>query len=204
MPGRTILGGLLAAAVLVGCGGGERHVGPVAGKPIVTHSPDSDAPAHAPAHWLPPEAWVYNHWLPYDEQRLYRLLGITRVQLWAQLRDDHRTLARLAAGHGWPDPRRLARALVAPEAAGVGPARAALLEGRALRTITQGHLAQHLFFHSLHQFAIASEAPAIFGISDIRFRALRRAELSPLAIARLHGRSPGEVEALAIAVLRER
>ena len=125
-------------------------------------------------------------------------------RLWEQLRDDHRSLAQLASRHGWPDPRKLATALTAPEAAKVGPARAKLLRERALRTITQGHLAQHLFFHSLHQFGIASEAPAIFGVTDVEFRRLRRAELSPLAIARLHGRSPGQVEALAIAVLRER
>jgi Tol biopolymer transport system component/plastocyanin len=200
----------LAVVAVAGCGGhrsattSPKEVRADGGKPIVTHSADSDAPAKAPAHWLPPEAWVYNHWLPYDEARLYRLLGITRVGLWQQLRDDRRTLAELAARHGWPDPRRLAAALVAPDAARVGPHRAAVLRARALRTITQGHLAQHVFFHSLHQFGIASEAPAIFGVDDMEFRRLRRAELSPLAVARLHGRSPGQVEALAIAVLRER
>ncbi len=36
------------------------------------------------------------------------------------------------------------------------------------------------------------------------FRALRRQELSPLAVGRLHGRSPGLVEGASIAVLRER
>src|SRR3954453_3537031 len=204
---RTILPALAAIALAAGCGGHKRPAQPAdatAGKPIVTKSSDSDAPANAPAHWLPPEAWVYNHWLPYDEARLYTMLGITSVGLWEQLRDDHRTLAQLAARHGWPDPRRLAAALTASEAATVGAARAEVLEERALRTITQGHLAQHLFFHSLHQFGIASEAPAIFGVDDMEFRRLRRAELSPLAVARLHGRSPGQVEALAIAVLRER
>src|SRR3954467_1687326 len=120
----------LAIAVLTtavaGCGG-HRSAKPAADaaagagtRAIVTHSADSGAPAHAPAHWLPPEAWVYNHWLPYDETRLYRLLGITRVWLWEQLRDDHRTLAQLAARHGWRDPRRLTAALTAPEAATVG------------------------------------------------------------------------------------
>src|SRR4051812_3841568 len=206
---RVLAIAVLTAAV-AGCGG-HRSAKPSAGaapaagaRAIVTHSADSGAPAHAPAHWLPPEAWVYNHWLPYDEARLYRLLGITRVGLWQQLRDDRRTLAELAARHGWPDPRRLAAALVAPDAVRVGAHRAGVLRARALRTITQGHLAQHVFFHSLHQFGIASEAPAIFGVEDMEFRRLRRAELSPLAIARLHGRSPGQVEALAIAVLRER
>jgi Tol biopolymer transport system component len=171
---------------------------------IVTHSPDSLAPRNAPAHWLPPEAWVYDHWLPFDETRLYSLLGITRLDLWHQLRDDRNTLAGLAAKHGWRDPKRLAAALVAPERPRVGAARAKTLERRAARVITQGHLAQHVFFHSLHQFAVPSEAPEIFGVSDLEFRALRRAEISPLAIARLHGRSPGRVEALAIAVLKER
>src|SRR4051794_38936526 len=181
MPGRTLLIGLLAALAVAGCGdkhGAKDADAPGKGQPIVTRSPDSDAPAHAPAHWLPPQAWVYNHWLPYDEARLYRLLGITRVGLWAQLRDDHRTLAQLAARHGWPDARKLAAALVAPAAGHVAPARLATLRERALSTITQGHLAQHVFFHSLHQFGIASEAPAIFGVSDIHFRGLRRDELS--------------------------
>ena len=29
--------------------------------------PDPDAPPDSPPHWLPGEAWVSNHWLPYDE-----------------------------------------------------------------------------------------------------------------------------------------
>src|SRR3954469_8180167 len=118
MRGRITLPALVAIAVVAGCGGHKRTAPPpdaTAGTPIVTHSADSDAPQNAPAHWLPPEAWVYNHWLPYDETRLYALLGITRIGLWQQLRDDHRTLAQLAARHGWPDPRRLAAALVAPD-----------------------------------------------------------------------------------------
>jgi Tol biopolymer transport system component len=166
-------------------------------------STDSEAPATAPPHWLPPEAWVYNHWVPYDEGRLYRLLRITRADLWQQLRDDRRNVAQLARRRGWRDVDRLAGALVAPWRSEVSSARLAILRSRARRTLTQGHLAQHLFFHSLHQFAIASEAPAIFGVADARFRALRREqELSPLTIARLHGRSPARVEALSIGVLR--
>src|SRR4051794_24712291 len=163
------------------------------------HAPSSAslAPGSAPAPWLPPEPWVYNHWLPFDERRLYRLVGIDRGDLWRQLRDDRRTVWQLARRHGWHSPRGLAHALVAPQGN-------AVLRSRALRLLTQGHLAQHVFFHSLHQFAIASEAPRLFGVPDIQFRALRRAELSPLAIGRLHGRSVGAIEAGAIAVLRER
>jgi Tol biopolymer transport system component/plastocyanin len=168
-------------------------------------SNDSLAPPDAPPHWLPPEAWVYNHWLPYDEGRLYRLLHITREQLWQQLRDDHRNVAQLARRRGWGEPPRLATALVAPWRGRVSEARLTILRARAVRTITQGHLAQHLFFHSLHQFAIPSRAPQIFGVSDAAFRDVRRTlELSPLTIARLHGRSPARVEALSVAALRER
>ena len=165
---------------------------------------DSDAPVTAPAHWLPPEDWVYNHWLPYDEGRLYELLGVTRGAIWRQLRDDRHNLAQLAARHGWPDPAKLAAALVAPRKGDVSAATFATLRSRARRTITQGHLSQHLLFHSLHQFSIPSEAPAIFGVTDAEFRALRRAEQSPLEIGRLHGRSPSRVQALSAAVLRER
>ncbi len=165
---------------------------------------DSEAPVTAPAHWLPPEDWVYNHWLPYDEGRLYALLGVSRGAIWRQLRDDRHNLAQLAARHGWPSPQKLAAALVAPRKASVAPATFAQLRSRALRTITQGHLSQHLLFHSLHQFSIPSEAPEIFGVSDAQFRALRRGEQSPLEIGRLHGRSPSRVQARSAAVLRER
>src|SRR3954465_6266940 len=161
---RVLAIAVLTAAV-AGCGG-HRSAKPSAGaapgpgpRGSVTPSADSGAPAHAPAHWLPPEAWIYNHWLPFDETRLHALLQITRRDLWEQLRDDHRTLAQLAARRGWPDPKRLAAALVP-----AGP-RAPELRGRAVRVTTQGHLAQHLFFHSLHQFAIPSEAPELFGVS---------------------------------------
>jgi Tol biopolymer transport system component/plastocyanin len=168
-------------------------------------SNDSLAPPDAPPHWLPPEPWVYNHWIPYDEGRLYALLHITREQLWQQLRDDHRNVADLARRHGWRDPQRLAAALVAPWRGRVGPERLSVLRERALRTITQGHLAQHLFFHSLHQFAIPSAARQIFGVRDAAFRDIRRTlELSPLTIARLHGRSPARVEERSVAVLRDR
>src|SRR5215207_5936004 len=106
------------------------------------------AAAQAP---LPAKQWVMQHWLPYDEQRLYALLGVDRGVIWRQLRDDTRNLAQLAEERGW-EPRALARELVAPWRSELrDPARLALLERRALLTLTQGHMAQHMFFHSLHQ-----------------------------------------------------
>jgi Tol biopolymer transport system component/plastocyanin len=167
-------------------------------------STDSEAPPNAPPHWLPPEDWVYNHWLPYDEGRLYALLHVDRGDIWRQQRDDRHNIAELARRRGWPDPARLAAALIAPRERSLSARRVRELRRTALRTLTQGHLAQHVFFHSLHQFAIPSEAPSIFGVSDAEFRVLRRGEQSPLEIGRLHGRSPGRITQLSQAVLRER
>jgi Tol biopolymer transport system component len=172
------------------------------GKPQ-TASLDSDAPPGAPPHWLPNEPWVMQHWLPYDERRLYRLLGVSRGDVWRLLRDDTRTLAQLAQRRGW-EPRALADALVAPWKGRLrDAARLAVLQSRALRTLTQGHLAQHIFFHSLHQNAIPDNAPAIFGTaSRTEFQRLRRSELSPLQICRLNGFSRAHAQENAERTLR--
>ena len=62
-----------------------------------------------------------------------------------------------------------------------------------------------MFFHSLHQFAIPSAAPAdLRRLTDADFRDLRRAELSPLEIGRLYGRSPSQVQAAAVGPARAR
>src|SRR3954454_4274940 len=142
------------------------------------------------------------HWLPYDETRLYALLGIDRGDVWRWLRDDTRTLAGLARLHGW-EPAALARELVAPWRGHLRePGRLKLLESRALRTLTQGHLSQHMFFHSLHQNAIPDAAPKIFGTSTSQFRYLRRSELSPLMICRLNGLSRTHAQDTAAGTLR--
>lgn len=196
-----------AVALAVVLAGEDRAPGTrpaAAAGPPAPRSSDSEAPPNAPAHWLPPEDWVYNHWLPYDEQRLYSLLRVSRGAIWRHLREDSSPVAQLAARRGWPDARRLAAALVAPWSRHVSARQLATLRSRALRTLTQGHLAQHVFFHSLHQFAIPSAAPDIFGVTDAEFRRLRRAEQSPLEIGRLRGRSPALIEQRAAGVLRER
>lgn len=165
--------------------------------------PDSDAPAGAPPHWIPSDEWVMQHWLPYDEERLLRLLDIDRATLWRHLRDDRRVIAQLAARRGWPDPRRLAAKLVAPRR--VNAKVRDELEARAVRTLTQGHLAQHMLFHSLHQDAVPDRAAAIFGVSSHdEFQRLRRLDVSPLQIARMNGRSRAAVQGQAEAALRER
>ena len=142
------------------------------------------------------------HWLPFDERRLYRLLRVDRGTIWRHLRDDTRNLAGLAEARGW-NPDELATALAEPwEGKLREPARLAVLRRRALRVLTQGHLSQHMLFHSLHQDAIPDNAPAIFGVgSRAEFAALRRSELSPLMICRLNGRSRGHAQQTATKTL---
>ena len=199
--GRRILAAVIGLAVLGGVA--PATAGTVRPAAPQTVSLDSEAPPGSPPHWLPSEEWVMQHWLPYDEDRLHELLGIGRGDVWRWLRDDTRSLAQLAALHGW-QPGDLARELVAPWKGRLRePARLELLERRALRTLTQGHLAQHVFFHSLHQNAIPDNAPEIFGVaSREQFQELRRSELSPLQICRLNGLSRGHAQRMAEATLR--
>ncbi|MDQ3767979.1 MAG: hypothetical protein M3370_00650 [Actinomycetota bacterium] len=66
---------------------------------------DSDAPEGALGHWLPTETWVYEHWLPYDEDRLYELLDVDRGDVWRHLRDatSRSSASGPATRHGaWP------------------------------------------------------------------------------------------------------
>ena len=170
--------------------------------PAVANAQDSEAPPGALPHYLPPERWVYQHWLPYDEGRMYRVLGRTRQQIWNHLRDDRRhNLAQLARKRGMT-PREAAQRLVAPRRAGVSAVMHARLVARAARTLTQGHMSQHMLFHSLHQLAIPDRARSIFGTASIEeYLRLRRAELSPQQIGRLNGRSQAEMVQRANAAL---
>ena len=47
-----------------------------------------------------------------------------------------------------------------------------VLEQRARDMLTQAHLSRHVVFHVFHTPAIPRHAPAIFGMSPSRFRAL--------------------------------
>ena len=163
---------------------------------------DSEAPEDAAPYWLPNEPWVMEHWLPYDERRLHALLRTSRAELWRYLRNDRRTLAAFGSRRGW-ETEALARALVAPRRGTVTARQFAELRDRALRTLTQGHLAQHMLFHSLHQQTLPLSARRVFGVRDhTELARLRRAQLSPLHIAALNGRGPGATERAATEALR--
>ena len=139
-------------------------------------------------HRRPLGALVGSSWLPYDEARLYALVHSDRAEVDRWL-DDHRTLGQLARKRGWSSQRTLARALVAPRLKGVRPAMRPVLERRALETLTQGHLSNHVIFHVFHTPAIAEHAPTIFGLRPATFRHLRDSGLSPATIAQRGGRT---------------
>ena len=154
---------------------------------------DPEAPDGAPKHWLANEPWINYLWLPYEEARLYKLIGKSRGDVFRWVRDE-RTIAQLARRQGW-DTHKLAQALVAPRRGSVSPAMLRELTDRAERTLTQGHLGQHILFHALHQNAVPERAPEIFGTRDRdEFVKFRRAELSPLQICELNGRTRVEAQ----------
>lgn len=163
---------------------------------------DPEAPDGAPKHWLANEDWINYLWLPYEEARLYKLIGYTRGDVFRWVRDE-KTIAQLARKAGW-EPRALADALVEPQRGHVSPAKLRELADRAERTLTQGHLGQHILFHALHQTAVSENATKIFGTRDRdAFLKMRRAELSPLQICELNGRTRIEAQRGVSDALRE-
>jgi hypothetical protein len=140
--------------------------------PAAAQAADSHAPHGARLDWLPSDEWVMSGWLPYDEARLYDLIHSDRAEVDGWL-DDHRTIGQLARTRGWTSQRKLAHALVAPRLKGVRPAMRPVLERRALETLTQAHLSNHVIFHVFHTPAIADHARTIFGLRAATFRHLR-------------------------------
>ena len=151
--------------------------------PVGATGRDSHAPAGASDNWLPCDAWVMFHWLPFDESRLYALLGMSRDDVRAWLRDDnHHTLAQLFARRDMT--AREAAARLAPKG---------VLRNHTMDALTQGHLAQHVLFHYFHQPLIASRAARVFGVSPVRYRQMRLSGMSPAEIGRAHGRTRGQI-----------
>ena len=71
----------------------------LAAVPGVAEAADTHAPKGARGDWLPRSEWVMSSWLPFDEARLYELLGTDRPELASWL-NDRRTLGQLAAKRG--------------------------------------------------------------------------------------------------------
>ena len=166
------------------------------------YAQDPEAPKGAPKHWLANEDWINYLWLPYEEARLYKLIGHSRGEVFRWVRDE-KTMAELARKSGW-EPRALAEALVEPQKGHVSAAKLRELADRAERTLTQGHLGQHILFHALHQTAVPEKATVIFGTRDRdEFLKMRRAELSPLQICELNGKSRVEAQKGVSDALRE-
>ena len=171
--------------------------------PAAACAADSHAPHGARLDWLPRDEWVMSSWLPYDEGRLYQLVHTDRAGVDAWL-DDHRTLGQLARRRGWTSQRALAHALVAPRLKAVRPTMRRVLERRALDTLTQGHMANHVIFHVFHTPAIADHARTVFGVSPATFRHLRDGGLSPTRIAQRGGRTRSGAQARLAALLKAR
>lgn len=154
-----------------------------------TWAKDSHAPAGAGERWLPCEPWVMYHWLPFDAGRLYKLTGTTRDQWRDFIRDDKRhNLAQFIAGKG-QDPEVVASRLMSRWQGRVSARRYAELDRRTHELLTQGHLAQHVFFHFFHHPALALRARWIFNVSPEQYHEARMAGFTPREIAR-HGRVP--------------
>ena len=166
-------------------------------------SQDPLAPAGAGPRWLPCEDWVMYHWVPYDERQLFSMLAMDRAAVERWLADDDvHTLAQLVRRRGL-DPGDTAQELVSAWAGEAPAQQRASLVDRARRTLTEGHLAQHLFFHFAHYPAVALRARAVFGIAPLSYQRFRLAGWTPSEIARHHGRSPSSVRRLTVPILRD-
>ena len=149
---------------------------------------DGHAPKGARGDWLPSSEWVMSSWLPFDEARLYDVLGTDRGELATWL-NDHRTLGAFAARHGYASKAKLVETLLAPRLRTASPAMARRLRSRASDMLTQAHLARHVMFHIYHTPAIPRHAEEIFGMSSQAYRKLRDSGSSPQRIAAKGGLS---------------
>ena len=122
---------------------------------------------------------------PVRREALKRALGLRGLDLHAYLYNDHHTLAELARRRGL-DPLELADRLVAPWQ-GIDEARRALLRDRTLRILTQGHLAQHMFFHVFHGLHLGESVSELFGMPLAQYQALRAEGLTYAEIMRRGG-----------------
>ncbi len=161
--------------------------------PAAASGADSHAPDGARADWLPPSEWVMSSWLPFDEARLYDVLGTDRAELATWL-NDRRTLGAFAAKRGHASRSKLVETLLAPRMRGASATTKRRLRSRAMDMLTQAHLARHVLFHIFHTPAIPRHAQEIFGMSPSAYRTLRDSGWTPVAIAAKGGMSPQGVD----------
>jgi hypothetical protein len=76
------------------------------------------------------------------------------------------------------------------------------VRSRALRTLTQAHLAQHVLFHRFHDPAIGLSARRLFGLGAADFQQARLIGRSPAELAAAHHRRRGWLARRAMDVLR--
>jgi hypothetical protein len=167
---------------------------------------DSLAPPGAPRSWLPHEDWVLEHWLPYDQNTLFRLLGVNLEQVRNYFESEPSapavpTLAALARSRGL-NVQVLAHELVAAWHPRVSRAQYALLLNRAMRSLTQGHLMQHMLFHPFHDTALFRASPQVFGVTGHDLNLDLAQGLSHAEIGYQHGRTYQQMASSAISVLR--
>ena len=171
--------------------------------PVAAQATDSHAPKGARGDWLPADGWAMSQWLPYDEATLDHLLHTNRGELAAWL-DDRRTLGQLARKRGFHSQRALAKRLVAARGGHMGPALRRTLERRALDTLTQAHLARHVYSTTTTRPRSEPSAHRLFGVSTGRDKKLRDSGLSPRRIAAAGGRSEAKLRRSLLALFAER
>ena len=106
-------------------------------------------------------------------------MGLRGRELEAYLYDDHHTLAGLGGARGVALDGLVDRLLARW---GDVPQRGVLRE-RTVRVLTQGHLAQHLFFHVFHGLDLHPHSEHLFGMPADAYRALREGGASYADVA---------------------
>lgn len=141
---------------------------------------DPGAPPGAAADWLPPDRWVGERWLPFDEELLERKLRMSSADVVAHLNATGDSVAQLARRRGVRT-TGLAAALVARSAVGGSPHLRRVLRGRARRVLAQSHLAAHMLGHNFHLRSITLRVQPFFGVTQERFELLFRTRHATLA-----------------------
>jgi hypothetical protein len=170
---------------------------------VPAQSHDSMAPAGAKHAWLPADDdWVMQHWVPFDEARLHDALDIDNRGLERWLRNDHHSIAQLAERRKGLTADALTDYLIEPWKGNVGDHQLAVLRERTMRTMTQGHLAQHVLFHYFHGTYALENTQNIFGVDRKTYKRLRLRGATPFQIGRRGHRSPFQVERGMRSILR--